>query len=90
MQYAYVSAQEALAASSLEVEPYRTGIVMSTALAGLAATERTQRKLSEQGTRVGPKFLTPHPGEPRGRSVRHLPSDSGAQSHRQHRLRLGQ
>lgn len=48
MQYAYVSAQEALAASSLEVEPYRTGIVMSTALAGLAATERTQRKLSEQ------------------------------------------
>lgn len=58
MQYAYVSAQEALAASSLEVEPYRTGIVMSTALAGLAATERTQRKLSEQGTRVGPKFLT--------------------------------
>ncbi len=58
MQYAYVSAQEALTASGLEVEPYRTGIVMSTALGGLNATEQTQRKLSEQGTRVGPKFLT--------------------------------
>ena len=37
MQYAYVSAEEALAASGLEADPYRTGIVMSTALAGLAA-----------------------------------------------------
>lgn len=54
MQYAYVSAEEALAASGLEADPYRTGIVMSTALAGLAAIERTQRKLSEEGTRVGP------------------------------------
>ena len=58
MQYAYVSAEEALAASGLEADPYRTGIVMSTALAGLAAIERTQRKLSEEGTRVGPKLMT--------------------------------
>lgn len=58
MQYAYVSAEEALTASGLEIDPYRTGIVMSTALSGLCAIERTQRKFSEEGTRVGPKFMS--------------------------------
>ena len=58
MQYAYVSAEEALASSGLELDPLRTGIVMSTALGGLCAIERTQRKLSEEGTRVGPKLMS--------------------------------
>ena len=58
MQYAYVSAEEALSASGLEIEPHRTGIVMSTALGGLAAIEAVQRNKSERGKKVGPKFMT--------------------------------
>lgn len=58
MQYAYVSAEEALTTSGLVIYPERTGIVMSTALSGLGTIERTQRKRSEQGTRVGPKFMS--------------------------------
>jgi 3-oxoacyl-[acyl-carrier-protein] synthase II len=58
MQYAYVSAEEALSASGLEIESHRTGIVMSTALGGLAAIEAVQRNKSERGKKVGPKFMT--------------------------------
>ena len=58
MQYAYVAAEEALTASGLEIEPHRTGIVMSTALGGLAAIEAVQRNKSERGKKVGPKFMT--------------------------------
>ena len=58
MQYAYVSAEEALTASGLEIEPHRTGIVMSTALGGLAAIEAVQRARSERNKKVGPKFMT--------------------------------
>lgn len=57
MQYAYVAAQEALAESKLTIVPERTGIVIGTAMGGLTAIARTQKDLSENGKRVGPKFL---------------------------------
>ena len=56
MQYAYVSAQEALTASGLEPDPWRTGIVMSTALGGLAAIEGVQRAKSERRKRSAPSL----------------------------------
>lgn len=57
MQYAYVSAYEALNDSSLKINPERTGIVMGTALAGLTTIAQTQKDISENGKRVGPKFM---------------------------------
>ncbi len=57
MQFAYVSAQEALTDSGLTIEGDRTGIVMGTALDGLAEIARTQQALSEAGKKVGPRFL---------------------------------
>ena len=57
MHYSYAAAQEALDDSKLEIEPYRTGIVMGTALDGLSETGRTQFAL-DNGKKVGPKFLT--------------------------------
>ena len=36
MQYAYISAEEAIKQSSLEIDPKRTGIVMGTAMSGIA------------------------------------------------------
>ena len=58
MHYAYISAEEALRSSGLEIEPHRTGIVMCTALGGLATIEATQRKQSEKGSKIGPRFMT--------------------------------
>ena len=46
MQYAYIAAEEALKQSGITIEPERTGIVMGTAMAGIATTAFTQDALS--------------------------------------------
>ena len=49
MQYAYVAAQEAIKQSGIEsFHPYRTGIVMGTALEGLTLAVSTQEELSNR------------------------------------------
>ena len=63
MQYAYVAAQEAIKQSGIEsFHPYRTGIVMGTALEGLTLAVSTQEELSTKGKHVSPKFLTKYMG----------------------------
>ena len=46
MQYAYVAAEEAIKQSGIEIEPERTGIIMGTAMSGVATTAFTQDALS--------------------------------------------
>lgn len=89
MQYAYVSAEEALAASGLEADPYRTGIVMSTALRAWPPLSGPSASCPRKAPGWG-QADDPDSGEHRGGSVRHLPPDPGPQPHRQHRLCLGQ
>lgn len=56
-QYAYVAAEEALG-GPLPAEPDRTGIVMGTAMAGVATTANTQEILtSAVHKNVGPRFV---------------------------------
>ncbi|MGE4353147.1 MAG: beta-ketoacyl synthase, partial [Oscillospiraceae bacterium] len=57
MQFAYIAAEEALRDSKMEIEPQRTGIVMSTALGGIALIGKTQEELAVEGKNVGPRFL---------------------------------
>ncbi len=58
MQYAYIAAEEALAMSKVEIEPTRTGIVMGTALNGIATTAYTQEALTGAAhKKVGPRFI---------------------------------
>lgn len=58
MQYAYIAAEEALNKSGLEIEPTRTGIVMGTALNGIATTAYTQEALTGVAhKKVGPRFI---------------------------------
>lgn len=58
MQYAYIAAEEALKQSRLEVEPQRTGIVMGTAMSGIATIAFTQDALSGAShKKVGPRFI---------------------------------
>ncbi len=58
MQYAYIAAEEALRQSGLTIEPERTGIVMGTAMAGVATTAFTQDALSGAShKKVGPRFI---------------------------------
>ncbi len=58
MQYAYCAADEALRDSGLEVEPSRTGIVMGTAMAGVATIAAEQERLdAADRKRVGPRFV---------------------------------
>jgi 3-oxoacyl-[acyl-carrier-protein] synthase II len=56
-QYAFAAAAEAIADSSLEIEPLRTGVVMGSALAGIQHTADTQRELSVDVSRSGRDFL---------------------------------
>ena len=42
MQYAYIAAEEAMKQSGIKIEPERTGIVMGTAMAGIATIAYTQ------------------------------------------------
>lgn len=46
MQYAYIAAEEALKMSEVKIDPTRTGIVMGTALNGIATTAYTQEALT--------------------------------------------
>ena len=57
MQYAYVAAEEALRDSRLEIDPFRTGVVMGTALGGMSLIGKTQEDLAVEGKSVGPRFL---------------------------------
>ena len=58
MQYAYIAAEEALNMSGVEIEPTRTGIVMGTALNGIATTAYTQEALTGAShKKVGPRFI---------------------------------
>ncbi|MGN1132018.1 MAG: beta-ketoacyl-[acyl-carrier-protein] synthase family protein [Ruminococcus sp.] len=58
MQYAYIAAEEALEMSGVEIEPTRTGIVMGTALNGIATTAYTQEALTGAAhKKVGPRFI---------------------------------
>ena len=58
MQYAYISAEEAIKQSSLEIDPTRTGIVMGTAMSGIATIAFTQDALSGAShKKVGPRFI---------------------------------
>ncbi|MBQ3321682.1 MAG: beta-ketoacyl-[Firmicutes bacterium] len=56
MQMAYVAANEAL--SEVEIDPYRTGITVGTALNGIRTITETERSyLGSALKRVGPRFL---------------------------------
>lgn len=58
MQYAYFAAEEALKMSGLEIEPTRTGIVMGTAMNGIATIAFTQEALTGAShKKVGPRFI---------------------------------
>lgn len=58
MQYAYFAAEEALKMSKLEIEPTRTGIVMGTAMNGIATIAFTQEALTGAShKKVGPRFI---------------------------------
>lgn len=59
MQYAYIAAEEAMKQSRLEItDPKRTGIVMGTAMAGIATIAFTQEALSGAShKKVGPRFI---------------------------------
>lgn len=58
MQYAYVSAMEAVAQSGLDVASDRVGIVMGSALNGICVIGDTNTQLALNGKQAGPKFLT--------------------------------
>lgn len=58
MQYAFFAAEEALKMSKLEIEPTRTGIVMGTAMNGIATIAFTQEALTGAShKKVGPRFI---------------------------------
>ncbi len=59
MQYAYIAAEEAMKQSKLEItEPDRTGIVMGTAMSGIATIAYTQEALmGASHKKVGPRFI---------------------------------
>lgn len=60
MQYAFAAAAEALKQSALAIEnaPERIGIVMGTAMDGIATIARTQTVYAQGGARrVGPRFV---------------------------------
>lgn len=58
MQYAYVSAQEAVTDSRLDTDSRRVGIVMGTALAGLTLMGKTQEELALAHKPIGPRVLS--------------------------------
>ena len=58
MQFAYVSAMEAVKQSGLNVASDRVGIVMGSALSGISIIGETNTQLAMNGKQAGPKFLT--------------------------------
>lgn len=58
MQYAYIAAEESMKQSGIKIEPERTGIVMGTAMAGIATIAYTQEALTGAShKKVGPRFI---------------------------------
>ena len=57
MQYAYIAAEEAIKQSGLETHSTRVGIVMASALSGIAIMEKTGADFAVKGRPAGPKFL---------------------------------
>lgn len=58
MQYAYIAAEEAMKQSGIKIEPERTGIVMGTAMAGIATIAYNQEALTGAShKKVGPRFI---------------------------------
>ena len=58
MQYAYISAEEAVRQSGIETRGCRTGIVMGSALSGIKVIGETGAQFAQTGRQAGPKFLT--------------------------------
>lgn len=58
MQYAYVSAKDAVAESNLDTESDRVGIVMGTALSGLITIGETAAQYIQSNKTASPKFMT--------------------------------
>jgi 3-oxoacyl-[acyl-carrier-protein] synthase II len=58
MQYAYVSAQQAIDQSGLDTHSHRVGVVMGTALGGITLIGDTQAQYATDHRQAGPKFLT--------------------------------
>ena len=57
-QFAYVAAQEAIDMSGLEINPFRTGIVMGTAMDGVAEIANTQAEYDAAARKkVSPRFV---------------------------------
>lgn len=56
-QFAYAAASEALTDSSLTIDPYRTGLVMGTAMNGVAEICDTQAEYSKTAKKVSPRFV---------------------------------
>ncbi len=58
MQYAYVSAEQALEQSGLKTEGGRVGVIMGSALSGIGVIGETAAQYAMNGKQAGPKFLT--------------------------------
>lgn len=58
MQYAYIAAEEAIKQSGLDTHSSRVGIVMASALSGIAIIDKTGADLAVKGRPASPKFLT--------------------------------
>ena len=58
MQYAYISAEEAIAMSGLETASDRVGITMGTAMGGIQVIGDTAATLAVKGRAAGPKYTT--------------------------------
>lgn len=58
MQYAYVSAEEAIRQSGLDTQSARVGVVMGTALSGINLIGETHAQYVAEDKAAGPKFLT--------------------------------
>lgn len=56
-QFAYAAAGEALADSGLTIDPQRTGLVMGTAMNGVAEICETQDQYTRTGKKVSPRFV---------------------------------
>lgn len=57
MQYAYISAEEAIRQSGLETHSSRVGIVMGSALSGISVIDKTGADYAAKGRPASPKFL---------------------------------
>lgn len=56
-QFAYAAAGEALADSGVTIDPQRTGLVMGTAMNGVAEICETQEQYTKTGKKVSPRFV---------------------------------